>query len=495
MCFDPASLFLLAHPSLKMSEQQNISSILANLGNSPFPQDLFPLIDRPSAAPQPDPRMSFSASVPPPPQQYYVQNGPPRPPPQQSYNAIPQSGGQSGVPRPTGSGTMNLYDVVPSNSGSLSLSNAPPAQYAYYASNPPPVYQSSRSRSRSPRRSVLDSSRNGHNPYRADRRTDAYNRDPSPRGRESPDRRYSPLSGRRVPGAATSSGSNSVTEKIAIDSSAVGLVIGRSGENMRRLEASTRTRIQFAPASESKKGLRTCTITGSRAAIEDAIHEIERTMAEHDKPSKASSGRAPPPPGRNLSNEIPIPGRTEPENKEGTSLTIRVPSKTVGLIIGKGGESIKNIQDRSHCHVNIMTEDQNVNGMRPVHLLGTPSQQAAARDIIMDIVHTDAKTLPHDMAAMRDGVNSTALGNKNANGEKMTVNVSVPSEAVGMIIGKGGEAVREMQDHTNCKINVSQPSGRDIEREIELIGSRSAIQQARNAINEKVQAVVSLSGY
>ena len=286
-----------------------------------------------------------------------------------------------------------------------------------------------------------------------------------------------------------------MTQTIAIESSAVGLVIGRSGENMRRLEASTRTRIQFAPASESKKGMRTCTITGSRAAIEDAIHEIEKTMAEHDKPSKASSGRAPPPPGRNLPTEPSMAGRGDSGQKEGASQTIMVPSKTVGLIIGKGGESIKNIQDRSHCHVNIMSEDQNVNGMRPVHLLGTHAQAAAAREIIMDIVHTDAKTLPHDMAAMRDGVNATALGTRGGNGEKMTVNVVVPSEAVGMIIGKGGEAVREMQDHTNCKINVSQPSGRDIEREIELIGTRSAIQQAKNAINEKVQAVVSFIPY
>ena len=59
-----------------------------------------------------------------------------------------------------------------------------------------------------------------------------------------------------------------------------------------------------------------------------------------------------------------------------------------------------------------------------------------------------------------------------------------------MIIGKGGEAVREMQEVTNCKINVSQPSGRDIEREIELIGFNSSIQQAEAAIWEKVRAVV-----
>ena len=55
----------------------------------------------------------------------------------------------------------------------------------------------------------------------------------------------------------------------------------------------------------------------------------------------------------------------------------------------------------------------------------------------------------------------------------------------------GGETVRDMQTTTGCKINVSQPSGRDIEREIELVGSDQSIDQAKAAIMEKVRAVVS----
>ena len=168
-----------------------------------------------------------------------------------------------------------------------------------------------------------------------------------------------------------------------------------------------------------------------------------------------------------------------------------VPSKTVGLIIGKRGDSIKDIQDRSHCHVNIMPEDQNVNGFRPVHLIGTTQQAASAERIIMDIVHNDAKALPHEAMSVREANKPMSTGSRNGN-EKLTVTIRVPSEAVGMIIGKGGEAVRDMQDTTNCKINVSQPSGRDIEREIELIGSNYSIQQADAAIQEKVRAVVGI---
>lgn len=60
-------------------------------------------------------------------------------------------------------------------------------------------------------------------------------------------------------------------------------------------------------------------------------------------------------------------------------------------------------------------------------------------------------------------------------------------------IGLGGETIKEMQNVTGCKINVTPASGRDIEREIGLVGSRSAIDAAKRAILDKVQAVVSVS--
>ena len=48
-----------------------------------------------------------------------------------------------------------------------------------------------------------------------------------------------------------------------------------------------------------------------------------------------------------------------------------------------------------------------------------------------------------------------------------------------------------MQNATGCKINVSPASGRDVQRDIGLVGSRASIARAKNAIQEKVRAVVS----
>lgn len=48
-----------------------------------------------------------------------------------------------------------------------------------------------------------------------------------------------------------------------------------------------------------------------------------------------------------------------------------------------------------------------------------------------------------------------------------------------------------MQGVTGCKINVSQPQQPDIQRQIGLVGSRAAIEEAKRAIYEKVETVVS----
>jgi far upstream element-binding protein len=50
-----------------------------------------------------------------------------------------------------------------------------------------------------------------------------------------------------------------------------------------------------------------------------------------------------------------------------------------------------------------------------------------------------------------------------------------------------------MQSNTGCKINVSQAQGADIEREIGLVGTRQAIEDAKKAIWEKVDSVVGIS--
>ncbi|KAF2497464.1 hypothetical protein BU16DRAFT_605922 [Lophium mytilinum] len=416
---------------------------------------------------------------------------------------------QYGLPQPMNSGSLDLSAIKPVSTGSVSLQDAlakargfaaeKGLQYDSGRNSSGPrddprlasrSYLRSRSRSRSPPRQ--NNLRDSYNPYRDDRREDprrggiGYSRDRSrspPRGGRdtfSPPRAYG---GRRSPPV------NDNVETIVIESSLVGLVIGRSGENLRRIEEETGTRIQFVTGPEAGGPQRQCKITGNPRARVDAKREINRIIEENGgNPAREAQGAR----GARASSKTHQPALREGEN----SVQIMVPDRTVGLIIGRGGETIRDLQERSGCHVNIVGENKSVNGLRPVNLIGTPQASARAKELILEIVDSDTKTLTQQQeGGRRDNFDQFANSNAPAAaGGKVNDTIMVPSDAVGMIIGKGGETIKEMQNTSGCKINVSQASGADIEREIGLVGTRQAIEDAKKAIWEKVDSVKEKNG-
>ena len=343
-------------------------------------------------------------------------------------------------------------------------------------------YRRSRSRSRSPR-AGRDSFRGDYNPYRDERRNDSRRM-----GRDrsfSPDRRGFSGGGTRSPPGRGGGGDES--ETIAIESNLVGLIIGKQGENLRRVEAKTQTRVQFDTHGNSGP-MRQCKIIGTGLAREDAKAEIFRIISENGPPNaRAALERM-----RAAQGQGKVTGHS-PALREGEDATqIMVPNRTVGLIIGRGGETIRDLQDRSQCHVNIVGEEKSVNGLRPVNLIGTPQAAARARELIMEIVESDTKNLASQGGGGGQQNQGRDMMQQNGS-DKASDSIYVPSEAVGMIIGKGGETIKDMQSTTGCKINVSPPNGRDIRREIGLVGSRQAIESAKRAIDDKVRAVVRIT--
>ncbi|KAL9089092.1 MAG: hypothetical protein Q9165_005905 [Trypethelium subeluteriae] len=270
----------------------------------------------------------------------------------------------------------------------------------------------------------------------------------------------------------------------------VGLIIGRNGENLTRVERETGARVQFVTGPEGSGPRRQCKISGSQRQRDDAKREIYQVIDDNGG-SRGGSASA-----KGKDNQ---PALREGEN----SIQILVPDRTVGLIIGRGGETIRDLQDRSGCHVNIVGENKSVNGMRPVNLIGNHQAATRARELIMEIVDSDTKSIGTGVASsattnqrQQGRANDIFYGGDQVAGgsDKITESIIVPSDSVGMIIGKGGETIKDMQNLTACKINVSQPKPPDVEREIGLIGTRNAIESAKQAIWEKVDSVKDRSG-
>lgn len=369
----------------------------------------------------------------------------------------------------------------------------------------------SRSRSRSPPPVRRDTFRDNYNPYRDERRGE---REPPARDPYGRERSFSPgLRARAPPGTFSpprpglggsghpvrerspiGRGGDDNTETLSIESSLVGLIIGRQGENLRRVEAETGVRVQFVTGPDESGPWRQCKLTGPRARRAEAKAEINRIIEESGMGGAVRSSTDRP------AKEAAAPARAsshQPALRDGEdSMQIMVPDRTVGLIIGRGGETIRDLQERSGCHVNIVGEQKSVNGLRPVNLIGSREAAARAKDLIMEIVESDSKTAAAGGTGkergppQRDAPRDSGMGA--AGGDKITDSIFVPSEAVGMIIGKGGETIKDMQNTTGCKINVSPSSGPgEVEREIGLVGSRESIDRAKRAIEDKVDAVVS----
>ena len=307
-------------------------------------------------------------------------------------------------------------------------------------------YRPRRSRSRSPDRYGRDNNRDSYNMYREERRAFPQQA-PTPYVGESPVMRGPSLGSRSSPprswsfgGAAEISpvpypGPDDNSDTISINSGLVGLIIGRQGENLRRIEKETQTRVQFVTPPDAGGSERECKITGLLGQREHAKAEIYRVIQESGKDPGASSGRAPPPADRDMGVGIKQAGNHQPALRAGEdSITIKVPNRTVGLIIGKGGETIRDLQERSHCHVNIVGEEKSEGGLRPVNLIGTPEAARMAKELIMDIVDTDTKNLTNQGGRLSD--NGLFRGAAN---DKINDQIFVPSESVGMIIGKGSQ--------------------------------------------------------
>ncbi|KAI1435567.1 hypothetical protein GGR50DRAFT_655588 [Xylaria sp. CBS 124048] len=479
-----------------MAEVPDINAILAALANqrnAPTPNQGQP----PHSIP------SYQLPVP----SGTYPNMPPaaQPQPQQYQGAgypVPSAGGNFDLSaiRPVTTGTVTFTDAVAQAKAYAAekglTSYERPSQAAYSHDTRAPDVRSYRGRSRSPTR--RDAYRDNINPYRDERRDDRgnhardYGRDrsvsPGPgRGRQSGT--FSPRGGGR------DQLNDDNDEMIEIESSLVGLIIGRQGENLRRVEAETGCRVQFMSPSGEPEAYRQCKITGPRARRAEAKAAINRIIDDSGMGAIARAGLDPAhKTGRGASAAASAAGTGPATLRDGEDcVQIMVPDRTVGLIIGRGGETIRDLQERSGCHINIVGESKSVNGLRPVNLIGPHHAAAQAKELILEIVDSDTRNgnnpdakptrPPKNESYSRD---SAPSGNDN----KINDSMFVPSEAVGMIIGKGGETIRDMQNTTSCKINVSQSSGPgEVEREIGLVGTRDAINRAKRAIEDKVDAV------
>lgn len=250
----------------------------------------------------------------------------------------------------------------------------------------------------------------------------------------------------------------------------VGAVIGSHGTVIRNLQLKSGATIQVH--NETVRGdLKLFTIYGHPTQIETAVQLIDQVVGR-TRPTQLSTSDRPP---------QFLPPILRPSD---LFRTMFVPTSCVGLVIGRNGDTIRNLQDRSGADIKV-TPDQHVRPgqpNRPIQLTGTEQAIAMAQRLISDIVMDASRRSPHPSPTVGTHINGELV---------ILAVVHVPNEKVGLIIGRNGVAIRDLQARSGAKIQVTkdgncvQPDGT---RPVMVTGTRSQVEEARKLIAAKINA-------
>ncbi|ORX88492.1 hypothetical protein K493DRAFT_77807 [Basidiobolus meristosporus CBS 931.73] len=268
----------------------------------------------------------------------------------------------------------------------------------------------------------------------------------------------------------SSYGPSGGTESIefSIPSSVVGLVIGRGGESLKRIERAQGVKVQFSQDHAPSDPERKVTIIGLPDDVEKAKDMILQTI-EESRANRAAGGG-----GGYGSRHSAGPGQS--------TVYINVPNNKVGLVIGKGGETIRMLQERSGARITVTPDSARDPSShdRPVSVIGDELAIERARALIEEVISGD----PYRGRGQGFG-GPYGAGGYGGNYENVTI--QVPNDTVGLLIGKGGETIKMLQQQSGAKIQIEQVTGGapGPERNIFISGSPDSVGYAKQLIYER----------
>eukprot|EP00270_Netrium_digitus_P005031 TRINITY_DN1654_c0_g2_i1.p1 TRINITY_DN1654_c0_g2~~TRINITY_DN1654_c0_g2_i1.p1 ORF type:complete len:341 (-),score=46.04 TRINITY_DN1654_c0_g2_i1:855-1853(-) len=165
--------------------------------------------------------------------------------------------------------------------------------------------------------------------------------------------------------------------------------------------------------------------------------------------------------------------------------TMDVPNAKVGLVIGKGGETIKNLQHQSGARIQV-TRDADADPRVPtrqVALMGTLEQINKAQQLIEEVISE---------ASSGSGAGMPSRGFSAVAPPGESIQIKVPNSKVGLIIGRGGESIKSLQQRSGARIQVQsdrETTPGSTERLITLIGSKKQTDMAADLVKEILDPV------
>ncbi|XP_053324831.1 far upstream element-binding protein 1 isoform X2 [Spea bombifrons] len=249
-----------------------------------------------------------------------------------------------------------------------------------------------------------------------------------------------------------------VTEEYKVPDGMVGFIIGRGGEQISRIQQESGCKIQIAPDSGGLPE-RSCMLTGSPDSVQAATRLLEQIVEK----------------GR------PTPGFHHGDGSGNAVQEIMIPASKAGLVIGKGGETIKQLQERAGVKM-VMIQDgpQNTGTDKPLRITGDPYKVQQAKEMVLELIHGEG-------GGFRDSRNE--YGSRVGGNEG--IDVPIPRFAVGIVIGRNGEMIKKIQNDAGVRIQFKPDDGSAPERIAQISGPPDRCQHAAEIITDLLRSVQS----
>uniref|UniRef100_A0A3Q3XFG1 K Homology domain-containing protein n=1 Tax=Mola mola TaxID=94237 RepID=A0A3Q3XFG1_MOLML len=241
----------------------------------------------------------------------------------------------------------------------------------------------------------------------------------------------------------------------------VGFIIGRGGEQITRIQLESGCKIQIAADSGGLME-RPCSLTGSPESIEQAKRLLVQIV------DRCRNG----------------PG-FHGDGEGGASVQeMLIPASKVGLVIGRGGDTIKQLQERAGVKMMMIQDGPMPTGAdKPLRISGDPYKVQAARELVLEVI----REKDGDFRSGRSDF-SARLGGSN-------LDVPVPRFAVGIVIGRNGEMIKKIQNDAGVRIQFKADDGISPERVAMVMGQSDRCQHAVHLINELIQTAQERDGF
>uniref|UniRef100_A0A4X2JRU4 RRM domain-containing protein n=1 Tax=Vombatus ursinus TaxID=29139 RepID=A0A4X2JRU4_VOMUR len=277
--------------------------------------------------------------------------------------------------------------------------------------------------------------------------------------------------------------------KILAHNNFVGRLIGKEGRNLKKIEQDTDTKITISPLQELTlyNPERTITVKGSIETCGKAEEEIMKKIREsYESDLSAMNLQAHLLPGLNLNalglfpasttgipspSTLGVPSAATATNylqqAEMETVHLFIPAMSVGAIIGKMGQHIKQLSRFAGASIKIAPPETPEAKERMVIITGPPEAQFKAQGRIY------GKLKEENFFGPKEEV-------------KLEAHIKVPSYAAGRVIGKGGKTVNELQNLTSAEVVVPRDQIPDENDEVivKITGHFYACQLAQRKIQE-----------